>query len=498
MKTIYTLVVAALFFCVNCFAQPRQTEERPPNDSAFYPYKDSMARPEEQSNIRYSLSQMANANCRKGNVFKVLFYGQSITEQGWWKRIVEFLEHEYPDVQFEIENRAIGGHDASMLLKTAEADVYKYYPDLLIFHAYGSHLAYENLIQNIRERTTADVIIANDHITKNEELTEEISPWKLIFWRYTRWIESIWVDKPNYHWNAWMNYVFLPNIAKKFDLEFVDMRTEWKKYLKKSNLKPNALLIDDVHLNANGEYLMAEVIKTHLTKKVSLYDKCFDEYVKDFSIDRMNSTIDRTVQFTIEGNRFDLILDKSIASNVSIKIDGLSPSKIYNSYYFSRTSSYPDTPWPALLQVHKGITPPQEEEWSACVTPSTKESDFHIFELSGSITGPDGSGQTNKNFVSSSKKIAIDADDWNLKYSQSVWKKNINLKTCFYWNSISTGPDIINTSRSTNDIKISYIGLSNKEHHIELRTSNPDSIKGYRTFRPPIKCLILFNIRYCI
>jgi hypothetical protein len=55
---------------------------------------------------------------------RILFYGQSITEQGWWKRVVENLRHSYPHAVLQIENRALGGHSAELLVKTAEADLY--------------------------------------------------------------------------------------------------------------------------------------------------------------------------------------------------------------------------------------------------------------------------------------------------------------------------------------------------------------------------------------
>lgn len=190
---------------MNVVAQPREAEARPPDDRIFNVYKNSIDISSLKSNIKSSLSRMQNEDCRSGHSIRILFYGQSITEQGWWKRLVEYWALTYPTVKFEIENKAIGGHAADMLLKTAETDIYRFNPDLIIFHVYGSHIAYEALIQNIRERTTAEMIIATDHITKDPQISEETSYWKLVLWRNTRWLTWYWKDKPQYQWDAWMN-----------------------------------------------------------------------------------------------------------------------------------------------------------------------------------------------------------------------------------------------------------------------------------------------------
>jgi hypothetical protein len=104
---------------------------------------------------------------------RILFYGQSITQQAWWKELERYLRATYPSANLIIENRAIGGHASQLLVKTAEADLYPFQPDLLIFHVYGSHLEYENIIRRVRERTCADILLQTDHITSDTSLTEE-------------------------------------------------------------------------------------------------------------------------------------------------------------------------------------------------------------------------------------------------------------------------------------------------------------------------------------
>ena len=115
------------------------------------------------------------------------------------RRSNAYLRSTYTNANLIIENRAIGGHSSQLLVKTAEADLYPFQPDLLIFHVYGSHLEYENIIRRVRERTCADILLQTDHLTQDRSLTEETDPAKL---------------SPA-QWDPWMNHVFLPSHRRK-------------------------------------------------------------------------------------------------------------------------------------------------------------------------------------------------------------------------------------------------------------------------------------------
>jgi hypothetical protein len=86
------------------------------------------------------------------------------TEQSWARTVADDLRRRFPSANLVIENRAIGGFAAQLLVKTAESDLYPFYPDLVIFHVYGSHIEYENIIRRIRERTTAEILMQTDHL----------------------------------------------------------------------------------------------------------------------------------------------------------------------------------------------------------------------------------------------------------------------------------------------------------------------------------------------
>ena len=89
------------------------------------------------SKIQRTMTLLATSTPRKPNRVRILFYGQSVTLNPWWRDIAEYLRNTYPHADLEIENLAIGGYSAPVLIRTAEFDLYPFYPDLLIFHVYG-------------------------------------------------------------------------------------------------------------------------------------------------------------------------------------------------------------------------------------------------------------------------------------------------------------------------------------------------------------------------
>ncbi len=133
-------------------------------DAASFPPPKSLGPVETYGrNLQRTMTLLATSEPRKKNTVKILFYGQSITEQPWSKLVAEDLRRRFPHANLVIENRAIGGHSSPRLIKTMEADVFPFYPDLVIFHVYGDDGDYERIIRAIRERTTAEILIQTDH-----------------------------------------------------------------------------------------------------------------------------------------------------------------------------------------------------------------------------------------------------------------------------------------------------------------------------------------------
>src|SRR6058998_2348722 len=79
--------------------------------------------------VQRTMTLLATSTPEHRNHVRILFYGQSITEQQWSKQVAEDLRKRFPNADLEIENRAIGGFASQLLVRPAEHDLYPFYPD---------------------------------------------------------------------------------------------------------------------------------------------------------------------------------------------------------------------------------------------------------------------------------------------------------------------------------------------------------------------------------
>jgi hypothetical protein len=424
-------------------------------------------------NVQRTMRLLTTSTPEDRHTVRVLFYGQSITEQRWWKIVADDLRTRFPNADLVIENRALGGHSSQLLVKTAEADLYPFQPDLLIFHVYGAHDKYEEIIRRVRERTCAEILQQNDHVTKPADLTEETDPAKLA---------------PNKGgWDAFMNHQFLPGVAQKYGTEFCDQRAIWKRYLTDYNLEPKALLKDAVHLNAHGEFLMAEAVKTHLRYDPQLGPSPAEAWVKTYAIGKDVPLTDGRVVFEFTGNRVDLIASGEGSAEVSI--DGKKPSEFSELYGFNRVSGYPGSNWPILLKVGSE-KPLQVEDWTLTFKNTSGDLKAMQFELSGAKTGPDGASEVGQRFVSNSGRIVIEPDDWNLAFCLKVFGPRLKDGDTAKWKVI---PRFLDTAAFTaskdpaieNALTVAQ-GLPNTKHTLEV-SGDLTHLVAIRVYTPPLK-----------
>src|SRR5215210_5383495 len=107
------------------------------------------------------LSSINNGNSEP---VRILVYGQSISEQSWWKDVREFVTNRFSSARINFINKAIGGFSSERLKLMVENDVVSFYPDLILFHDYGNEADYEKIIQTIRRKTTAEIALQTDHM----------------------------------------------------------------------------------------------------------------------------------------------------------------------------------------------------------------------------------------------------------------------------------------------------------------------------------------------
>jgi hypothetical protein len=461
---------------------------------AFPAFIAPAADPAKGAHLQHSLRLLAGIKCQGDRPVKVLFYGQSISAQLWSKRLATFLRETYPQTEIEVENRAIGGHVASLLVKTAEADLYPFQPDLVIFHVYGSLQPYETIIKNIRQRTTADVLIASDHIVSDDELDEEVSPLRLGIWRRTSWAKDFWSGVPFKTWTAWHNAVFLPEMVGTYGVELVDVRRFWKSYLKANQLKASQLLRDEVHLNAHGEFLMLEIVKTALHPSLLTQKTCDSDRSRELLVGKDFQVKSGRISLPFDGTRAEVVLSVKPPTNIVVMVDKRKPQDIAEGFAFTRTTAYPTSNWPTLLQVRTGPVLPFPEAWTITLRSISVDHATVEFDIVGSVTGPDGVGTSTKRFVSNSGRVVIEPSDWNLARAKLVWGQSLPLGFQIRWSAVPAGTNTLDfaTRRSgaaSEGLMVAnaVTGLPNEKHLLELQGDGVSNVHAIRVFKPPLR-----------
>ncbi len=434
------------------------------------------------SGIERTMTLLATSTPERRNTVRILFYGQSITEQSWWKIVADDLKRRFPHANLVIENRALGGYSSQLLVKAAETDLYTFYPDLMIFYVYGSHIEYENIIRRTRERTTAEILIQTDHATTDDCHTEETNAASLY---------------PNGKiWNAFMNYKFLPETAKKYGCAVVDQRNLWKQYLKENNLPAKALLRDGVHLNDHGCYLMGEYVKACLVAPRAVKMNPMDcEPVKTYRVGQEVKWENGKILLEFEGNRVDLVVKDGTGQPAAIRIDGKKPSELPEAYALTRACVVENAnsrrtrgKWPALMDLSWEAVP-QLEEWTLQAAKDATNPKLVSFSISGSKTGPDGEGRSDQRFVSKSRRVVIDPEDWHLEYALSLaGVKPVPEAFTVKWQVVPLFVDEFvppSIKDRTVETTVTVVqGIKNGRHKLEIAGEPGSPIEAIRVYRP--------------
>jgi hypothetical protein len=361
--------------------------------------------------IARTLNIIRTSSAIDHKVLKVLFYGQSITQSGWHKAVVEHWQTQYPNTVFVVQNRALGGFASQALVQATEQDIAAFYPDLIIFHVYGDHRAYEKIIRLFRSRTAADIIVQTDHgevmpephCAEGLHLTLSPPPGCAgHLWYHQR----IWGDEMSYH--------KIPAFGKKYGLAVEPQRDWWREYLLSTGTKPADLLIDEVHPNDRGKALIAEFFNRYFDGLVSAYN---GETAQDVSVlkpsEQERAAGNATVSF--EGSRLELVSTKPLAQWPAVVVDGQYPKVLDGCYQVSRASSLSTVPdWPVvrrIVMMHDHVA----DGWTATLSDFSPDQRDFTFAIEGAKSGSEGSGRSGQRFVSKSGTLAIDPDDWMIE-----------------------------------------------------------------------------------
>jgi hypothetical protein len=413
--------------------------------------------------VQRTMKLLATSTPEHRNSVRILFYGQSITNQNWTNLVSDDLRRRFPNADLQIENRSIGGYSSQRLIRPAEHDVYPFYPDLVIFQVYGSHIDYESIIRNIRSRTTAEILMQMDHAVswpaQTVDRSRPASEW----------------------WDAFMNLEFLPATAKTYGCGLVDIRSGWVSYLKANNLQPKALLSDDIHLNDHGNYLMAALIDQYLVYRPEVTDQASEQMIRTVPVDAA-AWKEGALTMPFEGNRIDAIPALDGRGTSAVLIDGQPPSAIPGIYSITRPQPGPWQPLTVSRIDHDA--PLVVEKWTLRITSVGEESKTWTFDVSGSVTGPDGSGTSESPFVSNSGRVRI---------GPKAWFRNGQVPVGYEitWDVLINGTDQYappaKFDPALDNRVILAQGLGNGPHTLRLVASGQvPAIKALRVYQPPL------------
>lgn len=419
-------------------------------------------------------SKMESSTAAKRNTVRVLFYGQSITRQEWWKSVAAALRLQFPLTDFVIANRAHGGFASPMLRRPMIHDLPTFYPDLVVFHDYGGEPEYEEILRFIRSRTTAEIALQTDHVTwlpSGQDSPQE-------------------EDMKRYGWQEQHNTVWMPALAKTLGLELIDVRAGWKRHLAENSLAPKDLLRDNVHLNAAGDILMARLVAEGLLRKAAAPPPGWSNPVTDLPVEWNNG---RAV-LEFEGNRVEALAARGArqpATHARVLIDGKRPSEQTGVYHHTLPSHTAGVDWPWFIQVGSQALL-VEEEWRMTLVETDAENRVFRFCVTGSVTGEDGEGWSTSRFVSKSGRVVIEPEDWHLQRAAAYRKILTPPGAYCAWRTLRLAADVyippaIDDSTKEHAIVLAS-GLENARHRLELiaESQEPPMLEGIRVYRPPL------------
>jgi hypothetical protein len=421
--------------------------------------------------IQRCMRLMATSTPTKRNTVRILYYGQSIVGQRWSEQVDAHLRETYPHTDFVTANLALGGFASPLLVRTTHYDALPFYPDLLVFHVYGSHVEYEEIIREMRTRTTAEVILQTDHANHRPgERADGLDA------------QEAGADQ--------INYWHLPRIADTYGCALQPQRDEWTQYLKAHGLEPSALLTDTVHLNEHGKWLMAELLQRFLVVLPEGDADAPEGLVRTYEVGADLEWRDGALTLPFDGNRVTAIAGPTPGGRAAVTIDGEPPSARPELYTFTRPSGTPHIGWPAV-QKFTWASPPVLEDWTLTAHGFSDDHADFSFSLVGSVTGADGSGTAREKFVSDSGRVVIEPTDWVFAFDRRVSEKPTPDGYEVTWSvaprfadGYST-PVVADASIETETVLAQ--GLDNGPHTLEITAQGerPD-IRALRVSRPPM------------
>lgn len=354
--------------------------------------------------IQRTMKAMAESTAERPARVRILFYGQSIVGQHWSRQVMAELARRYPTVQFEAQNRAIGGYTAERLIRTAESDLYPFYPDLLFFHVYGSLEKYEAIVKKVRATTTAEIVLWSSHLSRGQRARAMLAA------RDAR-------------------TKAIAEIAARHGAMYVDLNRKWCEMLVRNGWAEYDLLADGIHMNGRtpaldlyAQFLYEDMAR--LPGAEAEPDVSGAVEVVPLDDPRVTVAADGSLSLAFTGNRVVAVSEGTGAAGASgaLALDGRAPASFPEMWYTTRPGRGPM--WMPFVDHVDVDAPAVEETWTLTFLDGTKpDANPVVYSVAGSVTGPDGEGTTQARFRSKSGRAVLDPKDINCVWQYRYAKK---------------------------------------------------------------------------
>ena len=352
-------------------------------------------------------------------------------------------------------------------------------PDLVVLYNFGKTENLEKVVADVRRHTTADILVPTLHWCK---------PHKKV------WPDP---DKRNSHQDP----TAMRAMAARHGVEFVESRRELTQYLLDHKLPFECLLRDSVHQSQYAAKMICLNIARHIHRPARFaYDprsrerRLEAESAKAVTAQGAWKRADgrlaatqrgATVAVKFTGTRIDLIGWRHEAGgSAQVLVDGkpADQAPVFSiGYVLPNRKNAPKPPNPPrdraphLVELGDHIVP---QKWTLTLTSDTGD-----YKLVGSVTGPDGTGNNQKPFTSTSGQIRIDP---------AYWRGSRNNRTGDSYTFEVTRPALgrVDFKGKPDKFRLQLIrGLPNGPHTLSLVAAGdgPVAVDAFDVFEPPLK-----------
>jgi hypothetical protein len=444
------------------------------------------------SGIQRTMKLLATSTPERRHRVRILCYGQSIIAQPWWYKIYGELKRQYPHADLVMENTSLGGFMSDTLRHTAETDLYPVWPDLVLMHDYQpvgafGHACTEQLYANLKARTTSEMLTYTHH-TAFPGLYSNPGMFTAYLRTQGEGSESV------------------RQLAGKYGYEVVEARNNWEKVTKELfpdldfRFAINHFLYEQIHTHPRGQRFYQYLTMPHFQyrpedkptwlESIRVYKPDGQQWPQDKDIYPSGGvTLDKPLKFEFTGSRIDLIAMpvNGKPGSAKVLIDGKPPRTYPSVYTATRATSPAKIGWPLVLRTQIGANP-VAEEWTLTFTKSEWEDNdpkkpYYEYSLSGSVTGPDGQGNSKAKFVSRSGRVTLEPEYFlSPKFTGPMKFKpepGLEVKWRYVPNALDEWRQTPGVDPATEDRYVLAQGLSNERHVLEI-IPNGDGPLGLR------------------